>query len=72
MVWTIEHDIGGYGWFGQHHYNPDECIPQQEPKATISNLLPNDEATLGDAREQWLMALSSFRHVRILAYLFMV
>nr|SVE85428.1 EOG090X04CK [Daphnia pulicaria] len=55
--------LGGYGWFGQHHYNPDECDPQQEPKATLSTLLPNDETTLVDAREQWLAALSTFHQI---------
>nr|SVE76939.1 EOG090X04CK [Daphnia lumholtzi]SVE78164.1 EOG090X04CK [Daphnia lumholtzi] len=55
--------MGGYGWFGQHFYNPDECNSQQEPTATLSNLLPTDTTTLGDAREQWLVALGAFRQI---------
>ena len=62
---TFSHYLGGYGWFGVHGYNPDECSPQQEQPVTISNLLPSDESSLGAAREQWLVALSSFRQVSL-------
>jgi hypothetical protein len=72
MVLSIKHYVGGYGWFGQHHYNPDECDPQQEPKATLSTLLPNDETTLVDAREQWLAALSTFHQVCYPDYLLVI
>nr|CAG4646965.1 EOG090X04CK [Megafenestra aurita]SVE92323.1 EOG090X04CK [Megafenestra aurita] len=52
---------GGYGWFGLHHFNLDECNSQ--PPVTISNLLPTDEGSLSSAREQWLVAISSFRQI---------
>nr|CAG4649246.1 EOG090X04CK [Scapholeberis mucronata]SVE93551.1 EOG090X04CK [Scapholeberis mucronata] len=55
--------MGGYGWFGLHHYNPDECTTQQEPTATISNVLPSDDSSLNAAREQWLVAINSFRQI---------
>nr|CAG4650891.1 EOG090X04CK [Simocephalus serrulatus]SVE94172.1 EOG090X04CK [Simocephalus serrulatus] len=56
--------MGGYGWFGIHHFNPDECNPQQEQKpVTLSNLLPSEEGSLSAVREQWLVAISSIRQI---------
>lgn len=55
---------GGYGWFGIHTFNPDECNPQQEQKpVTLSDLLPSEEGSLSAVREQWLVAISSIRQV---------
>nr|CAG4644709.1 EOG090X04CK [Leptodora kindtii] len=55
--------LGGYGWFGQHVYNPDECSTKQEAFVTLSKLIPSEDNSLASAREHWLMALSSFRQV---------
>nr|CAG4636090.1 EOG090X04CK [Eubosmina coregoni]SVE69733.1 EOG090X04CK [Eubosmina coregoni] len=52
--------MGGYGWFGQHNFNAEECNQQQEPIATISKLIPTDETTFSEARENWLVAMNSF------------
>ena len=58
------HDFtGGYGWFGQHNFNAEECNQQQEPIATISKLIPTDETTFSEARENWLVAMNSFATV---------
>lgn len=53
--------MGGYGWFGQHNFNTEEC--SEKPVATISNLLPTDETTFSEARENWLVAMNSFQQI---------
>nr|CAG4634721.1 EOG090X04CK [Alona affinis] len=55
--------MGGYGWFGHHSFNPEECSPQPERLLTLSNLLPSEENSFGSAREHWLTAISSFRQI---------
>nr|CAG4641610.1 EOG090X04CK [Eurycercus lamellatus] len=55
--------MGGYGWFGHHSFDSEECSPQQEQVVTLSNLLPSEENSFATAREHWLVAISSFRQI---------
>nr|CAG4643134.1 EOG090X04CK [Ilyocryptus agilis] len=55
--------MGGYGWFGQHNFDMQECSPQQERVVTLSNLLPSGENSFSTVREHWLVAVSSFRQI---------
>lgn len=57
------HFTGGFGWFGQHSFSEEKCSLQPEKTVTISNLLSSEDNSLSAARDQWLVALSSFRQV---------
>lgn len=57
--------LGGYGWFGQHTSNDEQCGLEPPKTVTLSNLLETEDGSLSSARNQWLIALSSFRQVTL-------
>lgn len=57
--------LGGYGWFGQHTLSDEQCGLEPPKTVTLSNLLESEDSSLSSARNQWLIALSSFRQVKL-------